>query len=262
MYSHSVHILTALLDNILYIFVLWRNSQHWVMASSFKRFLDHTQRRTTFGRTPLDEWSARRRDLYRQHTALTTDIHVPGGIRTHNLSRRAAADLRLRSRGQWDRLVYYPFGLKVSSNTPENIFILWPIASSSSSYICHGVGPLVDPFRSHVSRSDSFCQLDSSVSLPWVIYFEAFYLHVVSSFSCIPVICSKLVLFLTPLQFVLLLCNLSNCISDILINTWQHSVEEGYPGPPTAVSGPSEKPFVPPSRVDRIKILSRSKRGV
>ena len=26
-------------------------------------FLDHTQR-TTFGRTPLDEWSARRRDLY------------------------------------------------------------------------------------------------------------------------------------------------------------------------------------------------------
>ena len=36
---------------------------------------------------------------------------------------------------------------------------------------------------------DSFCQLDGSVSLPWVIYFEAFYLHVVSSFNCIPVIC-------------------------------------------------------------------------
>jgi len=29
-----------------------------------KRFLDHTQRRTTIGRTPLDEWSALRRDLY------------------------------------------------------------------------------------------------------------------------------------------------------------------------------------------------------
>ena len=27
-------------------------------------FLDHTQRRTTVVRTPLDEWSARRRDLY------------------------------------------------------------------------------------------------------------------------------------------------------------------------------------------------------
>jgi len=34
------------------------------MASTFMRFLDHTQRRTTVGRTPLDEWSARRRDHY------------------------------------------------------------------------------------------------------------------------------------------------------------------------------------------------------
>jgi hypothetical protein len=55
---------------------------------------------------------------------------------------------------------------------------------------------------------DSFCQLGSSVSLPWVIYFEAFYLHIVSSFSCIPVNCPKLVLFLTPLQFVHLFCSL------------------------------------------------------
>ena len=59
---------------------------------------------------------------------------------------------------------------------------------------------------------DSFCQLGSSVSLPCVIYFEAFYLHVVTSFSCIPVICPKLVLFLAPLQFVHLFCNLSKCI--------------------------------------------------
>jgi hypothetical protein len=49
---------------------------------------------------------------------------------------------------------------------------------------------------------DSFCQLGNSVSLPWVIYYEAFYLHVASSFSCIPVICLKLVLFLIQLQFV------------------------------------------------------------
>jgi len=34
------------------------------MASSFLRMLDHTQRRIIGGRTPLDEWSARRRDLY------------------------------------------------------------------------------------------------------------------------------------------------------------------------------------------------------
>ena len=59
---------------------------------------------------------------------------------------------------------------------------------------------------------DSCCQSDSSVSLPWVIYFQAFYLHIVSSFSSIPVICSKLVLFLAPLRFVHLFCNLSECI--------------------------------------------------
>ena len=36
----------------------------WARTSSFTIFLDHTQRRTTVCRTPLDVWSARRRDLY------------------------------------------------------------------------------------------------------------------------------------------------------------------------------------------------------
>ena len=75
------------------------------MASSFLSFLDHTQRRTTIGRTPLDEWSARRRDLYlTTHNTHNRQISMPpGGIRTHDLIRRAAADLRLRPRGYWDR---------------------------------------------------------------------------------------------------------------------------------------------------------------
>jgi len=59
---------------------------------------------------------------------------------------------------------------------------------------------------------DSFCQLGNSVSLPWVIYYEAFYLHVVFCFSCIPVIFPKLVLILITLQIVYLFCNLSECI--------------------------------------------------
>ena len=49
---------------IYIFFLLWRCDLTRVMASSFLRFLDHTQRRNTVGRTPLDEWSARRRDLY------------------------------------------------------------------------------------------------------------------------------------------------------------------------------------------------------
>jgi hypothetical protein len=39
---------------------------------------------------------------------------------------------------------------------------------------------------------DSFCQLGSSVSLSSVVYYEAFCLHAVFSFSCILVICPKL----------------------------------------------------------------------
>jgi len=45
-------------------FCLWRCDPTRVVASSFLRFLDHTQPCTAVGRTPLDEWSARRRDLY------------------------------------------------------------------------------------------------------------------------------------------------------------------------------------------------------
>jgi len=47
-----------------YVLFLWRCGPTQVMGSSFLRFLDHTQRRTTVGRTPLDEWSVRRRDFY------------------------------------------------------------------------------------------------------------------------------------------------------------------------------------------------------
>jgi len=61
-------------------------------------FLDHTQRSTKVGRTPLDEWSVRRRDLY-----LTTQNAHNRQIRTHNPTRQAAVDLRLRTRGHWDR---------------------------------------------------------------------------------------------------------------------------------------------------------------
>jgi hypothetical protein len=39
----------------------------------------------------------------RQHTTLTRDIHAPGEIRTHNLSKREATDLRLRPHGHSDR---------------------------------------------------------------------------------------------------------------------------------------------------------------
>ena len=71
---------------------------------------------------------------------------------------------------------------------------------------------LTYPEVSSKACHDFFCQLGNSVSLPWVIYYGAFYLHVVSRLSCIPVICLKLVLFLIPLQFAHLFCSQSKCI--------------------------------------------------
>jgi hypothetical protein len=39
-------------------------------------------------------------------TCQHTNIHIPGGIRADTLSRPATADLHLRPRGQWDRLLW------------------------------------------------------------------------------------------------------------------------------------------------------------
>jgi hypothetical protein len=56
----------------------WCDSLQWARASSFARFLDHTQRRTTVGRTTLNEWSARRRDLYlTTHNTHNRQISIP-----------------------------------------------------------------------------------------------------------------------------------------------------------------------------------------
>jgi hypothetical protein len=91
----------------LHYYFLWLWCTARAMASLFTRFRDHTQRRTTVSRTHLDEWSARRRDLYltaHKHTQ-HSNIPAPSGIRPHDRSRRAAVDLCLRPRGHWDRLI-------------------------------------------------------------------------------------------------------------------------------------------------------------
>ena len=97
-------------------------SPQWARASSFTRFLDHTQRRTTIGRTPPDEWSARRTDFYlTTHNTHNRNIHAPGWIRTHNLNRRAAADLRLRPCGHWEQYFDFYWCLKTSNFSPYGV---------------------------------------------------------------------------------------------------------------------------------------------
>ena len=54
---------------IQWFFFMALAAQSRAMASSFLRFFrDQTQRRNTVGRTPLDEWSARRRDTHNGQT--------------------------------------------------------------------------------------------------------------------------------------------------------------------------------------------------
>ena len=57
-----------------------------------------------------------------QNTTLQTNIHAPGGIRTSNLSRRADAELHLRTRGYWGWL----WGLKYT-NIYIYIYIIYSL---------------------------------------------------------------------------------------------------------------------------------------
>jgi hypothetical protein len=50
-----------------------------------------------------------------------TDIHALGGIRTHNPSKRAAVDPRLRQRGHWDRLLKEGYRFKLLLKTCSNV---------------------------------------------------------------------------------------------------------------------------------------------
>ena len=84
------------------IFFSWLDSHTRAEAPSLLTFRDH--RHTTFGKTPLDQWSARRRGFYLT-TQNTPKRHpCPGEIRTRNPSNETAAHPRLRPRGHRDRL--------------------------------------------------------------------------------------------------------------------------------------------------------------
>jgi hypothetical protein len=64
----------------------------------------------TLGRTSLDKGSASRKILYLHNTQRSQekDIHISGGIRTCNPSKRASAFPRRRKRGHWDRIGILP----------------------------------------------------------------------------------------------------------------------------------------------------------
>jgi len=125
--------------------------QIWATAPSFLTFIDHTQRRTTIRKTPLDEWSDRRIELYptthKNHNRQTS--MPPVGFETHSFSRRAAAYPCHRRRGHRDRhLVIHTWEREENEQFITTIFsnllldILWPrvstcIKSHFQTYIKH-----------------------------------------------------------------------------------------------------------------------------
>jgi len=98
--NNSYSLLTLrLLMSYIYIYIY--------MEHLFLMFLDHTQRRSTVGRTPLDEWSARRRDLYlTTHDTHTRQISMPpvGFELTISAGERPAALGNMRERGHWKNI--------------------------------------------------------------------------------------------------------------------------------------------------------------
>jgi len=104
MHCHSLSLFHYFVKFLILFCLFWRYSPHWARASSFTRFLDNTQRRTTVGRTPLDEWSVRRRELYlTKHDNHNRQTSKPPVGFEPTLSRRGAADLHLRPHGEWNR---------------------------------------------------------------------------------------------------------------------------------------------------------------
>jgi hypothetical protein len=91
----------------LCIFVLWLDSPVWAWASSFRRGFTITQISDTpqsVGLLWTRDQPVAETSTWQQHTTLTRDRHpCPRWIRTHDPSKRAAEDPRLRPYGHWDR---------------------------------------------------------------------------------------------------------------------------------------------------------------
>jgi hypothetical protein len=81
-----------------------------------------------------------------QHTSPTTDRYpCPGKIRTHNLCRRTAGDLRLRPLGHRERQFCILLGVKYKS-VPKNISELGLVSTVFEVLVTHSQNKIVQLF--------------------------------------------------------------------------------------------------------------------
>jgi hypothetical protein len=104
--SHTVNPLNAELNPIRHLLAL-AGAHHFVDVSRI-RVKTHTHTHID-GSTPLEEWSARRREPYLHNTQQTqeTNIHALSGIRTRHPSSQAASDLRHRRGPSCMFIIFY-----------------------------------------------------------------------------------------------------------------------------------------------------------
>ena len=146
----------------LFSVALRPNADHGllILEVSTSHTTTHHSRSDSFGRVIS---SSRRPVPDNTQHSQQTNIHDPGGIRTHDLSRRAARNLRLRPRGYWDRLLHtyiYSLYISVKCNivNPKRIYVCL-------QYFTTAVGSMLDLW----GRPDVSGELATSIfRLTWL----------------------------------------------------------------------------------------------
>ena len=106
-----------------------------------------------------------------------TNFHAPGGIRTHDRSRRAAVDLRLRPRGYWDRHVEDDYWNKLR----EKSAFCWSLLRK---YITmHGMQNV--KFITPTCEESCLAPLEKKVSAVCCIEFQRSFIKLLTSFRII-----------------------------------------------------------------------------
>jgi len=102
--NHTLYICCPKSDAFVELFVCCgaaAQRRSWP-PDSWSFHITHNGTPNSVGLFWTSDWHVAETSTWPQRT-LTTDNHVSSGVRSHNLSRRAAARLYVRLRGHWDR---------------------------------------------------------------------------------------------------------------------------------------------------------------
>jgi hypothetical protein len=153
------------------------------------RFLDHTQRRATFGRTPLDEWSARR-NLYIQSRLIlkSNELSTSRVWRCDVCSSVERRTCSFRSSSPYISYFIYKntwlvTAVKLSAiiaifitrnGTSWTLLDTADISNMCSYFISGKCGFYMDELRSHYNRPISCCKAIESCALPAQYIYKRF----------------------------------------------------------------------------------------